>query len=1100
MKKIDILRLTALVLCCALLVVWLPMSTPAKASAIAGLVDEYTTGSGTFDITTDSRFFIVSTQQPSEKLVGLVQLSASEFAADGVPSATTLPIVWGHEDAIRSGDIVIRLDSSYESEAYRLKTTTEGATVTACDHSGVRYGLQMLLKHSRLGGKGSTAIPVFEMYDHPDTAQRIFRLDMARKYFSKEFIINMIREMSWMGFNQLELHLTDDAGIRLDIWDETYFESDNDFSWICGGDPAWWVEAYHPQNADPNKDKILTAADMIEILEVAKTYDIEVVPSMNTPGHSEYMTRQYEAYHQSTGGFTFVFDNITYDSTTYPTINYNGGTNTKYACIALNNYAARGFALAMIQDYADFFKQYGNSDHFHIGADEVVFTSGSYNCVTGWDTFAQNDLGIANGTAYDTYYRWLNTVASRLKSRGYKVRAFNDFLELDGMAHTATLDPDIEITYWSTDSNDYGMATAQEFADQGRKVYNGIQSYSYYVLRQYDQKDSAGNVIASYDARDPANPNDGWAFTYATAENIWNEWDPTLFSQHTDSTQVRLTSDQVAGAYYMVWCDHGGYDTEYGIWMGDWSESAKYDKGEYAIRPRMRASITKMMHADASEAMSYEDFYGLMYNYIADFPGYAGIGASVTLPKATDPVHVYRADHSALAALLGEKLDPAPYTVESYATYETAYAEARVVNANYDASADEIAAATQKLQAALDALELEPVGLTVYHKVQVGDEEWLLGSEEHEITPQTTYQIPIPDYTGFTKPVDEAGDTMDQLTGTLEGDQVITLWYGCSQDLQALAAAVAAAPKEQDMFTNASWSVYEPVMTDAVAYFQAIKASPTTADQSLAGEKAQALTEAAKALVARGVQLTVIHKTMVGQTERVLRTDVFENVSLTALYRVSVGGYTNYRYSHIVDGDIQFVDFGADIGVITGTIQGDTTVVVWYDNVPSLNGLLESLSDAPSDGTGYTADSWNVYSAALQEAQSFRDSVKDDLVDKTYQEQIDAVTAKLEQAKAQLTKTDGDGTLLDAALTSQFVSLGRQAVIRVETSPDVAAVTVALDGQAVTPDRIASGTSFAADGSEVKVWLVYISMDTAGTYQCVVSVGDQSRTLSIQCK
>lgn len=1091
MNKMKILRLTALVLCCALLVVWLPMSTPAKASGIANLVDEYTTGSGTFNITTDSRFFIVSTQQPSEKLVGLVQLSASEFAADGVPSATTLPIVWGHEDAIRSGDIVIRLDSSYKTEAYRLKTTTSGATVTACDHSGVRYGLQMLLKHSRLGGKGSTAIPVFEAYDHPDTAQRIFRLDMARKYFSKEFILNLIREISWMGYNQIELHISDDSGIRLDIWDEAYFESGNgnDFSWIVGYDATYWVkdnsEAAGVDYSDMYPDGYLTAADMIEILELAKTYDIQVVPSMNTPGHSEYMTRQYEAYHKSTGGFSFLFDNITYYSANSPTINYNGGTDTKYACIALNNYTARAFALAMIQDYADFFRQYGNSDYFHIGADEVVFTSGSYNCVTGWDTFAKN-AGWGS-TAYDTYYQWLNIVTSRLKARGYKVRAFNDFLELDQMSHTVTLDPDIEISYWSTDSNSFGMATAKEFADHGRSVYNGIQSYCYYVLRT----NSGG------DARDPNNTSD-WKFTHATAQNIWSEWDPTLFSQPADSTKVTLASDQVAGAYYMIWCDYGGLNYEADLWFGFNWDADGY--GGYGIRPRMWASIVKMMHPDAN-TMDYNTFFDL-HTAMGDYPGYVGgqHAAVVTLPKATDPVHVYRADHSALAALLGGKLDPAPYTVDSYAAYEAAFAEARVVNANYDASADEVAAAARKLQAAIDALEREPVGLTVYHKVQVGDEEWLLGSEEHEITPQSTYQIPVPAYTGFTKPVDEAGETMDQLTGTLEGDQVITLWYGCSQDLQALAAAVAAAPKEQDMFTNASWSDYEPVMTDAVAYFQTIKASPATADQSLAGEKAQALTAAAEALVARGVQLTVIHKTMVGQTERILRTDVFENVSLTALYRVSVGGYTNYRYSHIVDGDIQFVDFGADIGVITGSIQGDTTVVVWYDNVPSLNGLLESLSDAPADGSGYTADSWGVYSAALQEAQSFRESVEDDLADKTYQEQIDAVTAKLEQAKAQLTKVDGDGALLDAVLTSQFVSLGRQAVIRVETSPNVAAVAVALDGQAVTPDRIASGSSLAADGSEVKVWLIYISMDTAGTYECVVSVGDQSRTLSIQCK
>lgn len=923
MKKRTLLRVLAAALCVALLLVYLPIAGKVEASAISNLLDSYTLGTGSFTLRSTGRFFISTTTKPSTALVDMVQLSASEYAAAKMPSATALSIVWGHEDGAQPGDIIIRLDSSYASEAYRLETTTDNAIVTAGDSAGVRYGLNLLLKHTRLSD--SATIPVFVATDCPDVAERILRLDCGRKYFTKNWIINLIREMSWMGYNQLELHFSDDGGLRLDIWDSNYFISanGNDYSWICGSQPAYWVEC-----TDPDQGKYLTAAEMVQILSVAKQYGIEVVPSFNTPGHSEYMTRRFEDYTTSSGQFTFKYGGNTYTSGT--TIHHNGGSDTKYGCIALNNDNARAFVLSMIEDYADFFKIYGNSDAFHVGADEIVFSNSTYNFVEGWDTYAKNK-GFGT-TAYDTYYQYLNTVDDLLNSKGFETRAFNDFLELSGMTHSVELNSDIAITYWSTDSNSHGMPSAQTFANQGRKLYNGIQSYCYYVLRTRN----------GLDARDPS--HDSWEFTKATAQNIWAWWDPALFAQYGD-TNIWVDMKKVSGAYYMIWCDYAGLETEQNMWYGNHWDVDGY--GGYGLRPRMWASICKMWKQNADNGMTYDQFFNL-HSTLADYPGYAGPTATVTLPAAPEPVRVYRADHSELAQLLATKISPEGYTPESYTVYDQRYAEAMALDGNIDASAQELADAASALQAAIEALEFQRVDVTVVHKT--------LG------------------------------------------------------------------------------------------------------------------------------------------TGRVLFTET-QQVDCYSPFRIPVHGYSNYEFSYVEGATFEFTDYGADIGSLTGVVDAAAQIVVWYESKPDLSAFRNALAAAPRDQGSFTDASWAIYQPVLAEALSFQ-------TDGAYQEQVDDITTRLEQAVAALATGAQSAEIYFAALNTAYVTPGRQAVVRLLTSTDVDTITVSLGGEAVAVNRVASGSDTNVSGDPAKIWLVYFTVEESGDYTIQAASGDRqtSVTLEIPCQ
>lgn len=284
-------------------------------SGLGTLVDDYTVNSQSFTLSEDSRFFVVADREPDGALLQTVQLLQRQFAADGRPGRTPLAIVWGPEAGIADGDIVIRLNdaSGIGTEGYELNVTTV-AEITASHVDGLIYGANMLHKHLR--NADSNFIQGFFCADAPDTIQRVVSLDCGRKYYTKDWICNFIRQMSWMGYNTLQLHFSDDSGFRFDLWDEDYytgrFQPKNDFSWICGSNyTAWTLDAYRN---DPDQGKYLTTAEVVEILETAAEYHIEVIPCFDSPSHLDYLTWTFEQNYDSNHDYFFY---STCDDATY---------------------------------------------------------------------------------------------------------------------------------------------------------------------------------------------------------------------------------------------------------------------------------------------------------------------------------------------------------------------------------------------------------------------------------------------------------------------------------------------------------------------------------------------------------------------------------------------------------------------------------------------------------------------------------------------------------------------------------------------------------------------------------------------------------------
>lgn len=555
------------------------------------------------------KVYVVSEKNLDEKMKKTLNTVFDNFVNDGYfTSKENIRISYDkniQKDNYSVGDIIFVLSEEINAEEeFELHISVEKVvTIKAnpCGCRGVLYGANMFLKYVREYGRNN--LPEMAIKSYPATKERTVMLDCARKYFTPEWIKNFIRMISWMGYNSLELHFTEEQGIRMNIWDSDFFKSanGNDFSWICGSKSARWVE----NCPDPDAGKFLNAAEIVEILKTAEKYCIEIIPAFDMPGHSNYLTYTYRKYVSTLGADDEIFryhGNVytlsgCYENGTARFINNGGKEYTDWndilhwkfnSCVDVTNPVARSFLLALIEDYADFFKKYG-CKKFNICGDEVVLEYEGVTCAVGWTR--------------DTFTEFMNEVAGILKAKGYKVRAFNDFLckSAENGGGTAELDKDIEICYWDKTE---GGREVEYFINQGRTIYNCISSYCYYVLRL----NPSDSWQVGMDARSEDNKYFGFC-PRQSAKSIWHGkerdisagWAPHRVHTHKESEPI-VTGEQLGGAYYLIWCDYAGLSTEDEIINGIDAS------GKYNLPERMWANIFKMWDWECEKKMSFEEF------------------------------------------------------------------------------------------------------------------------------------------------------------------------------------------------------------------------------------------------------------------------------------------------------------------------------------------------------------------------------------------------------------------------------------------------------------------------------------------------------------
>ena len=593
-----------------------------------------------------------------------VQLFAQEMQAKGI-TQSTLGISYGAQELAGDNDIVMLLDASLgiAVEGYQISVNGGQLVVKASDADGLFYGCRFV-EQALLAGTGfSKANGVTVKPDYPE---RAFFLDCGRKYYSPEWIKDMIREISWSNMNAIYLHFSEEMGFRLES--KTY-------PWLAGGDNTMCIGGADYGVAADN-GKYITQDEMREIAAVAKLYHVDIIPSLDSPGHMNYAVKKYNAkygtdignyYHYK--GKTAIVQGSGPDAAQK---DYSRG-------IDISNTEAVTFAKNLYAEYAAFFKELGCTK-FDIGGDELLgwgsavvstSTASRWQQLDHWKEYAQQRSGNSNAVAYDAFMYYMNDIYALVKSYGYtSIRMWNDdalrYADT-GWSQVVTLNPNIEIQYWTPTANS-SKNNIWTYLNAGYKAYNFLNDYNYYVLGQ---------------------AHDGTGYAGITPQRIYENWAPNIFIAYgstNSNLNVAIGNANVKGSAFCVWCDKPS------------TESAATVKA--GIIPCLRVNGAKAWDADLNKTVSYSYAQELL-KQIGDVP--------TNLPAAPEVKQYIAPDMTALEAAIAEydTVDSTLYTEVSFAKYTAAVESGRAVldaEKPTQADVDSAVAAINDAKAALELL------------------------------------------------------------------------------------------------------------------------------------------------------------------------------------------------------------------------------------------------------------------------------------------------------------------------------------------------------------------------------------------------------------
>lgn len=309
------------------------------------------------------------------------------------------------------------------------------------------------------------AVQAAETQAADSSFMKIFHLDCGRKYFTKDWILALINEISAAGYTHLQLAIGND-GMRFLLDDMsltvngTTYSSENVAAAIHAGNVAY----DNRQSYTPEKDE-LTESEMNAIISYATSKGITVIPLINNPGHMDAILSAAT-------------------SLTGTSCSYNRSVTT----IDLGNEDAVAFTKAFLTKYVEYFAAKGCT-HFGIGADEYandVYSTGSMG-------FGQ----LVRDGNYGKFISYVNSVAALVKAAEMKPVAFNDGFYFNNNTYSGTFDTDIVISFWTSGWGGYQSETASQLAARGHQMINTNGDF-YYVLGKSDKFDSGYDYASNF--------------------------------------------------------------------------------------------------------------------------------------------------------------------------------------------------------------------------------------------------------------------------------------------------------------------------------------------------------------------------------------------------------------------------------------------------------------------------------------------------------------------------------------------------------------------------------------------------------------------------
>lgn len=414
----------------------------------------------------------------------------------------------------KDADLVLELsDSKISSQGYILKNEKDQIHIQATDRAGIYYGINELIKRMILN---ENIQPNEVISSNPSCKERGVLIDCGRKYYSCQDFYHLIDKMSFNNLNCLVLHFSENSGFRLES---------KLYPWLAGSDITL---SRFPKEKDPDAGKYLTQKEMASIIAYAKKNHVEVVPSMDIPGHLAYVLQK--AKDQGLGDFRARY-------------NY-GEEKGDYikGTLDLTNEKGVEFIYSLLKEMAQFFYDQGCRT-FDMGGDELIGGGQTFignnkyikwQALDNWKTLIEQAASKEYASAYDLFILFMNEESQYLKKMGYTTtRMWNDELyrfHTTKWNQVVKPDPDIQIEYWNADGGLF-INSPRLYTGYGHKLVNATNFYNYYIL-------------------DPK-----LRYLGVFPDAIYREYVPNFFLTTWTKKQ------DVAGTYFCVWADNPVYES-----------------------------------------------------------------------------------------------------------------------------------------------------------------------------------------------------------------------------------------------------------------------------------------------------------------------------------------------------------------------------------------------------------------------------------------------------------------------------------------------------------------------------------------------------------
>jgi len=458
-------------------------------------------------------------------------------------------------------------------EAYTLQISDDSIYIEHSNEAGLYYAL---ISIAQLYDQANMALPIGKVEDQPSMPFRGLHIDVSRNFRTKEFILSTLDQMAYYKLNKLHLHLADDEGWRLQI--ESLPELTDVGAHRCF-DPTE-TRCLEPQlasgnvstnNAKDNNDGYYSVEDYLDILRYANARHIEVIPSLDMPGHSRAAIVSMNARYQRLMAAgepekaTEFYLTEPADKSEYRSIqHYND--NTLNPCIA----STYRFIDEVLGQLIQMHKAAGVPlKRYHIGADE---TAGAWKDSPACQQLLSENSTLESVAALGPYF--IEKVAQSVSNLDIIPAAWSDGLS---HANADNLPANIHSNVWGT-------------------LYSGAHNEIHKMINYgWDVILSLPDVLYfdfPYEA-DPVEPGYYWG------------------SRFTDTYQVFQLMPFNLPAHAELWTDNFG--NEYvakadidlapnkqilGIQAQLWSETVRSDaQANYMLFPRLLATAERAWHA-----------------------------------------------------------------------------------------------------------------------------------------------------------------------------------------------------------------------------------------------------------------------------------------------------------------------------------------------------------------------------------------------------------------------------------------------------------------------------------------------------------------------